>query len=289
MIRTFPRPLVAAALTFAFCAGAAAQSKLQLMTFTASPEGFSVNSTLVYGDKDAILIDAQFTQGDAQRLVKQIAASKKNLTIVYVTHAHPDHYFGADVIKRAFPEAKIVALPATIKGIRATAEAKVKQWKPIYGGNLTANPIIPEPLQGTTLTLEGETLRIVGGVQGDDSLNSYVWIPSLKALITGDVAFHGIYPWTADTTPAERKRWIKTLDQISARNPTIVVAGHKRLELKDDPSSLRSTREYLVFFDEARAASKNAGELGAKVRAKYPDLGLDVILKIGSEAAFGKK
>jgi glyoxylase-like metal-dependent hydrolase (beta-lactamase superfamily II) len=267
-------------------AGALAQSRLQLKTFTASPEGFSVNSTLVYGDRDAVLIDAQFTQSDAQRVAKEIADSGRNLTTVYVTHDHPDHYFGADVIKRAFPKARIVALPAVIKAIRASAEPKVRQWKPMYGDNLTSSPVIPEPLEGTSLKLEGETLQIVGGLQGDDSLNSYVWIPSLKAAIVGDIAFYGIYAWTADTTPAERKRWIKTLEDLAARKPALVVAGHKRPELKDDPSSLHSTREYLAFFEQARAGSKSADELMKKVKAKYPDLGLEVILKIGSQAAF---
>ena len=94
-------PLVAAFLT---CGSvASAQSHLQLRIFTSSPEGFSVNSTLVYGDKDAILIDSQFLLSEAHRLAAMILESKKNLTTVYITHPHPDHYFGLAVIKQAFP------------------------------------------------------------------------------------------------------------------------------------------------------------------------------------------
>lgn len=278
--------LLVAVLAFAAQSTAFAQSRLHLKTFTASPGGFAVDSTLVYGEKDAVLIDAQFTQSDAHRLVAEIIESGKNLTTVYVTHAHPDHYFGFGVIKQAFPNARIVALPAVVKEIQPTAEQKVKQWKPVFGDNVTANPIIPEPLQGTTLIVEGETLQIVGGVQGDTSDSSYVWIPSLSAAIVGDIASSGIYPWTAETTPALRRAWIKALDEIAARSPAIVVAGHKKPELKDDASSLRFTREYLVYFDQALASSKSAEELSKKVKAKYPDLSLDVILKIASDAAF---
>jgi glyoxylase-like metal-dependent hydrolase (beta-lactamase superfamily II) len=265
---------------------ALAQSKLLLKSFTASPGGFAVNSTLVYGDKDAILIDAQFAQSDTHRLVAEIIETGRNLTTVYVTHAHPDHYFGFGVIKQAFPHARIVALPSVVKGIQATAESKVKQWKLVFGDNVTASPIIPEPLQGTILAVEGETLQIVGGVQGDAPDSSYVWIPSLNAAVAGDIAFSGIFPWTAETTPTLRKEWIKVLDEIAARNPAIVVAGHNKPQLKDDASSLRFTREYLVYFDQALASSKTPEELSKKIKAKYPDLGLDVILKIASDAAF---
>lgn len=265
------------------------QSKLQVKTFTASAEGFAVTSALIYGKKDAILIDAQFTQNDAQRVAASIKDSKKNLTTVFVTHAHPDHYFGYGVIKQAFPQVRFVALPGVVKDIQASADAKVKQWKPTYGDNITADPVIPEPLNGTSLTLEGETLQIVGGVQGDAPNSSYVWIPLLKAAIVGDIAFSGIYPWTAETTPEKRKEWIKTLDQIDARKPEIVVAGHKQQGLKDDAASITFTRAYLLYFDQALAESKSAEELSKKVKAKYPNLGLDVILKIGSEAAFAQK
>jgi len=268
---------------------AAAQSRLQLKTFTAAPEGFSVNSVLVYGAKDAVVIDAQFTESDARRLVAVLKESKKNLTTVYVTHAHPDHYFGFGAIKQAFPNAKIVALPGVVKDIQASAAAKVRQWKPQYGDNITADPVIPEPLDGTSFKLEGETLQVIGGVQGDATNSSYVWIGSLQAAVVGDIAFAGVYPWTAETTPALRQEWIRTLDQIIARKPNIVVAGHKQAGTKDDASSLEFTRDYLSYFDQALAESRNADELVKKVTAKYPNLGLDVILKIGAEAAFAQK
>src|SRR4051794_41071636 len=92
---------------------ASAEPKLQVKALTSSPEGFLVNATLISGEKDAVLIDAAFTQSDAHRIVAAVLESKKNLTYLYVTHAHPDHYFGAGVIKQAFPKVKIVALPST--------------------------------------------------------------------------------------------------------------------------------------------------------------------------------
>jgi glyoxylase-like metal-dependent hydrolase (beta-lactamase superfamily II) len=265
---------------------ARAESKLSVEVFTASPQGFLVNSALVTGEKDAVLIDGQLTLADAHRLVGAILDAKKNLTTVYVTHWHPDHYFGLVVVKQAFPKVKIVAQPATVAEIKKTWQAKVKQWQPMFGDNLPGKPLIPAPLTGNTITLEGQTLEIHGPVQGDATTNSYVWIPSLKAAVVGDIVYQGVFPWTAETTPETRKAWLKTLDELTALGPTIVVAGHKDPKLKDDVSGINATRAYLNDFDAAVAASKSAEELEAKMKAKYPKLQLDIVLHIGAGAAF---
>jgi glyoxylase-like metal-dependent hydrolase (beta-lactamase superfamily II) len=267
-----------------------AESKLHLKVITGSPEGFWVNSTLVYGEKDAILIDAPFTQIDALRVAMALLESKKNLTTVYVTHGHPDHYFGLGIIRQVFPNAKLVAIPAVVEDAKQTGADKIKVWKPMYGDNLTANLVLPEAMAGTTLTLEGETLQIVTGIRGDTMSNStYIWIPSLKAVISGDIVFAGLHPWTAESTPATRKEWIKALESISALKPEIVVPGHKNPALKDDPSSLVFMKDYLTYFDEALAAAGTRDEFVAKVKGKYPNLGLDIILNLGADASFKEK
>ncbi|HTA18363.1 MAG TPA: MBL fold metallo-hydrolase [Polyangia bacterium] len=267
-------------------APARAETKLSVQVFTSSPQGFLVNSAIVSGEKDAVLIDGQLTLADAHRLVGALIDSKKNLTTIYVTHFHPDHYFGLVVVKQAFPKAKILAQPVTIAAIKKTWAAKVKQWSPMFGDNLTTKPVIPSPLTGNSITLEGQTLEVHGPVQGDDVNDSYVWIPSIKAVIAGDIVYQGVYSWTAETTPETRQAWIKTLDELAALNPEIVVAGHKDPKLKDDASGIAQTRAYLTDFDVAVAASKSAEELETKVKAKYPKLAMDIVLHIGAGAAF---
>src|ERR1700749_1187304 len=135
--------LAAAAVGAATLAAPAAHAEPKLTTtvFTGSPAGFLVDSTLIAGDKDAILIDAQFDLADAHRLVAMILESKKNLTTVYITHFHPHHYFGLAVIKQAFPKAKLVALPAAVAEIKKTWQGKVKQWSALYGDLVPAHPV----------------------------------------------------------------------------------------------------------------------------------------------------
>jgi len=269
-----------------FVSPARAQSQLAVEVVTASPQGFLVTSALVTGEKDAVLIDGQLTLADAHRLVGAILDAKRNLTTIYVTHFHPDHYFGLVVVKQAFPKAKIVAQPATIADIKKSWQGKVKQWGPMFGANLTTKPLIPAPFTGKSITLEGQTLEIHGPVQGDASTSSYVWIPSIKALFTGDIVYQGVFPWTAETTPETRRGWLKTLDELAALEPAIVVAGHKDPKLKDDASAIAATRAYLTDFDAAVATSKSSEDLEGKMKAKYPKLQLDIVLHIGAGAQF---
>jgi glyoxylase-like metal-dependent hydrolase (beta-lactamase superfamily II) len=279
-------PMLTLLLASGVAASARGESKLTVEVFTASPQSMLVTSTLIAGEKEAVLVDGQFTLSDAHRLVGLILDSKKTLTTVYVTHAHPDHYFGLVVIKQAFPKVKIVAQPATVAEIKKTWAEKVKHWGPMYGANLPTKPIIPEPFAGDRLTLEGQTIEVHGSVQGDDATNSYVWIPSIKTVITGDVVFQGIFPWTAETNAVSRVAWQKTLDELAALGPTTVIAGHKEPTYKDDASGITTTRAYLKDFDEVTAASTSAGQLQAKLKAKYPKLAMDIVLQIGAAAQF---
>jgi len=281
--------LLTLAFVFATTAPAFA-SQLHLQVFTSPPEGIAVNSTLVYGDKDAILIDAQFRLSDAHRLVAMILESKKNLTTVYVTHPHPDHYFGLVVIRQAFPNARFVALPRVVDGIKASWEGRVKAWKPQYGDNIPSSPIIPDALDGNMLTLEGETLQIFGPLQGDSAGdNSFVWIPSIKAVVGGDTLFSGAHFVFAPMTSTQKKDWRSTIDQIAALKPEIVIPGHQIAGAPNDASVLAFMKKYMQDSDDAQASSKTADEFRTKMKSIYPNLGIDGLLNISAQAAFPTK
>lgn len=281
------KKLVSLALFSCLVSGvAAAETKLTTTVYTATPNGFLVTSTLIAGEREAILVDAQFTLADAHRVVGQILDSKKTLTTVYITHGHPDHYFGLEVIKHAFPKAKIVTLDKPLAEIKKTAAPKVKQWGPVYGAQLTSKPVMPAAQKATTFTLEGQTIEVRGPAQGDDADSTYLWIPSIKTVVAGDVVFAGVHPWTAETDAEKRKAWIKTLDDIAALGPTTVIPGHQDGKAKADLSAVKATKDYLVAFDAAVSSSKSADEVEQKMKTKYKDLQLDIILKVGAGAQF---
>jgi glyoxylase-like metal-dependent hydrolase (beta-lactamase superfamily II) len=289
LMKTFPLLLLSSLLVLGASRPARAEAPLTVEVLTASPQGFLVDSTLVMGKKEAVLIDAQFTRADAHRVVAAVLDSRKILTTVYVTHSHPDHYFGLNVIREAFPGARIVALPATIEGIKRTWKQKVGQWGPMFGANLTSEPIVPSPLAGNTITLEGQTLEIHGGVQGDEANSSYVWIPSIRTVVAGDIVYQRVHPWTAETNAAGRKAWARTLAEVAALGPKTVIAGHKDPKAPDDVSGIEFTRQYLEDFDAAVESSKSGDEVEKKIKARYPNAALDVIAHFGAAAQFASK
>lgn len=262
--------------------------QLHLEVFASSPETFQVTSTLVYGDKDLILIDAQLTLGEARRLAEKIKATGKRLTTVYITHGHPDHYWGLPVLKEAFPAAKFVARPETIALINQLQVSKVAQWKPVYGDEIPDSPIIPEPLNGTALELEGNTLEIMNG-QGDADDSTFLWIPSLKAIIAGDIVYDNVNIWVLETDRAGRKLWLDTLDRMLALEPAIVVGGHVAPGSRNGPAALAFTKRYLEAFDQAVESSRSAEELMARIKAAFPELnGLDMVLQMAADREFPK-
>jgi len=262
--------------------------KLTLRVVTGTPEGFLVNSTLISGEKEVVVIDSQFTLADGKKLADAVLETKKTLTHVFVTHFHPDHYFGFVSVKAAFPNAKLVALPATVDLIKKTWADKVKQWKPLYKNAIPDEPVVPEALEGRSLAVDGVALEIVGDLQGDSSDAAYVHVPSLKAVITGDLVYDGVFPWTAETSPESRKAWSESLEKLAALAPAVVVPGHQKADRKQEPQSVDFTKTYLKDFDAAVASSKKPADVQTKIKSKYPDAALDIVLKLGAEAAFAK-
>jgi glyoxylase-like metal-dependent hydrolase (beta-lactamase superfamily II) len=257
---------------------ASAQPKFQIKVHTGrGVNGYDVNSTMISGERDMLVIDPQFSLSEAHRLAAEILESKKNLATIYVTHPHPDHLFGLAVLKQAFPSARIVALPATVNAAKTGWPARQKFWFPTYGNNIPGpEPVLPEELSTPALTLEGEQFPITGGVQGDGPGNSFVFVPSRQAVVAGDTVFDQVY----FGVPKDKARadWMKTLDQISDLKPAILIPGHEGPGAKHDLSAIAFMKKYIADWDQNVAASQDAAGMRTKVLSQYPHLGMEFTL-----------
>ncbi|GKT19495.1 MBL fold metallo-hydrolase [Acidovorax sp. SUPP2522] len=289
----FLRTLIAGAAGLGLAAAALAAGPLQLHVYNPGAKSlFPVSSELITGETEAVLIDAQFQRDDAQALVEKIRASGKKLTTVYISHKDPDFYFGLDVIKAAFPAARIVATPQTVAGIRASKDGKLAHWGPILKDNAPKALVVPEPLQGDTLVLEGHAIQVVG-LKGPTPGRTVAWLPSLKAVVGGVPVAANIHVWMADTpTPESRRDWLATLDQIDALQPQVVVPGHFLPDASGrEPRSVASvafTRGYVQAFEEEAARAKDAAALVAAMKQRYPQLGDSSSLELGAKVVKGE-
>lgn len=67
-------------------------------------------STLIAGDRDAILVDAFLTKSEGEELADWVKQSGKSPSLVFITHGHGDHFFGAGPTLAMFPDAQLVTL-----------------------------------------------------------------------------------------------------------------------------------------------------------------------------------
>ena len=268
MVRT---TVIAASLAIAFTSAQAAQP-LSVKVYNADGNSFNVNSTLVVGDKEAMVIDAGFTRADALRIAANVLDSGKQLKTIYVSQADPDYYFGVETLKEIFPQADVVTTPAVLEKINAKKAGKVAFWGPKMGANAPRSPVVPRALEGNTLTLDGQTIEI-RGTQGVLAHRPYAWIPSIQAVVGNIGVFGGMHVWTPDTqTAAERAAWVAQLDDMAALKPALVVPGHMKAGTQVDASSITVTKDYLQTFEKNLAATKSSAELVKAMQQAYPQV-----------------
>lgn len=249
---------------------------------------FPVSSVLVSGERDAILIDAQFAKTQANHLVEKIRNSGKHLTTIYISHGDPDYYFGLETLTQAFPDAKVVASGPTVAHINETKDAKLAFWGPQMGADVPTQLIVPDVMEGNTLTLEGRELDVMG-LSGRQPQRSYVWIPSLKAVVGGVVVADNLHVWMADTqTPQSHRQWLATLKRIESLQPDIVVPGHYLGENDRSLNSVHFTRDYIKAFDDETPKARNSAELIAAMKKRYPNLGEETSLELSAKVAKGE-
>jgi len=250
----------------------AQDSPLDLKVVTSSAGGLFTNFSLIMGEEDMVLVDAPFTRSDAHRLVADLLETGKNLKYIYVTHDHPDHFFSMEVITQAFPAAQVISAPQVVADIWASIPYKIERWGPMLGPNGPRYPTAPTAWEADYFELEGHRIEIIGPMQGDHRHATALYVPSLNAVIAGDLTFHGIHVWLGEHLAPQRAAFVESLDRLIALDPDIVVAGHKLPQLEDDPSSLQFTRDYIIEFSRLAGVSENSEELIAAMRAAYPDV-----------------
>jgi glyoxylase-like metal-dependent hydrolase (beta-lactamase superfamily II) len=240
------------------------------------PGTFSpTTATLVSGATEVVLIDALYLKEDVRELGDLIERTGKKLTTIYITHDHADHYLGFGPLLERFPEAKCVALPHVIESMQATMQAQADQWKLLFGDTCVMAGPVPDPLEGNTLYVDGSPLHIIEVKQADIHPTSIVHIPGIDVVVAGDSIYNEIHPMLGLSTPAEWQDWLETVNVVERLRPRMIVAGHRRPDGDDYAvdTMIAQTRAYIQDFAAAYEVAKDAEELVATMRAKYPHHG----------------
>jgi glyoxylase-like metal-dependent hydrolase (beta-lactamase superfamily II) len=230
-------------------------------------------ATLIYGERDAVLVDPLMTAAEGEDLAGWIAASGKHLTTIFVTHGHGDHFFGAAPVLDRFPGATMVATPAVVEGMKKQLSPAWRDgfWRARFPGQLPDRLLAAEPLEGDTFTLEGQILVAVDLGHTDTDGSAALHVPSTGLVVAGDAVYDDVHRYLAESGAGGIDAWLAALDRIEALRPTTVIAGHGPAAASNDPRYIGETRRYPRAFSAAAEKTATALDLYNTVVDEYPD------------------
>ena len=246
-------------------------------------------ATLIAAGGRGVLVDALMTLEEGERLAEWIAASGTEVSTVYVTHAHADHFFGATSLLARLPAARLVSRPEiAAAAVEQTAPGYLRVWGGFFPGQIADRPLVPEPMAGGELAVGAEVAHVVPVGGSDVPVSSVVHVPDRALVVSGDVAYNGVHLWLAGSTAQTRAEWLRALDAVEKLAPRTIVAGHRDPDAPDDDAAriLDRSRQYLQDFGDAVAAAATPEELIAAMLARHGDLANPYTLWVAAHSQF---
>jgi len=267
---------------FAFAGG---QHSFSIKVFTSPDDQFWANSVIVEGIHEVMLVDAQLTKTNAEKVLRQVEETNKPLSIIYITHAHADHFLGLEVFKDAYPRVRIIATSAVVDRTNKVYQEKIDKWKAILGSSATSRAVAIGKFDGSFIKFEDSKIEVLKHIQGDTDENTMLWIPGQRILVAGDVLFNDMHVYTAETDSKARGRWLNSLQTIRGLKPAVVIPGHSKVGAPLDASTaVDFTENYLLVFEDELKKAKNADGLINAMKEKFPSSDLLLSIERGAKA-----
>ncbi|MEV0938148.1 MBL fold metallo-hydrolase [Streptomyces phaeochromogenes] len=227
--------------------------------------------TLVHGARDAVLVDPPLTSAQAQAVGDWVEATGKNLTHIFATHGHGDHWFTAGILAERF-DAQVVASEGTIAEMHRNVSIRPQFWDRLFPGQIPDAPVTAQAVPGNRIGLEGHDLLIVEVGHSDTDETSVLHVPDLELVVAGDVIYNGVHQYLAESADGGRDAWRKAITTVEGLRPRRIVTGHKNKELDDDADrAIAETRLYLDTTDELLARHDDALGFFQAMLERFPD------------------
>jgi glyoxylase-like metal-dependent hydrolase (beta-lactamase superfamily II) len=264
---------------------AGGQHGFSIKVFTSPDDQFWSNSVIIEGTHEVMLVDAQLTKTNAERILQEIKETKKPLSIIYITHEHADHFLGLQVFKEAYPRVRIIANSTVVDRINKVYQEKIDKWKNILGPAATSQVVAIEQFDDNFIEFESSQIEILKNIQGDTAENTMLWIPGQRILVAGDVLFNNMHVYTAETDSKAREKWLNSLRTIRELKPSVAVPGHSNVGAPLDASAaVDFTENYLQVFDEELTKAKDSDGLINTMKERFPSADFLLALERGAKA-----
>ena len=261
------------------------QHGLSIKVFTSPDDQFWVNSVIIEGTHEVMLVDGQLTKTNAEKVLQEIKETKKPLTIIYITHEHADHFLGLEVFKEAYPGVRIIANSTVVDRADKVYQQKIDKWQKILGSGATSRVVAIEQFDGNFIAFDGSKILVLKHIQGDTDENTMLWILEQRTLIAGDVVVNNMHLYTPETDTKARAKWLNSLQEIRELKPSIVVPGHSKVGAPlDANTAVDFTENYLLVFEEELKKAKNPDSLINAMKERFPSADFLLALERGAKA-----
>jgi glyoxylase-like metal-dependent hydrolase (beta-lactamase superfamily II) len=231
------------------------------------------NVTLLYGERNAVLIDALPCERQARDLVDWIDDHDRHLETIYLTRGDPDAFFGLRVLLDHFPDARAVASAGVVRAMRRAvkrdtgAEGRAALFPEIVSAGI-ATPDLPDD---DGLSLEGHALRVINTGHTHSEHTTVLRVPSIGLIVAGNLIYDNTHLPLKKCDEISRRAWLDAIDAVEALQPSIVIVGKGPLEPDCSPRHIADTRGYLLNFERLVRETQTASELYEQMLALYPD------------------
>jgi glyoxylase-like metal-dependent hydrolase (beta-lactamase superfamily II) len=232
-----------------------------------------MSATLIHGQEEAVLVDTLVTFDQVDALADWIDGFGKRLVGIYITHGHSDHWIGLSRLRERFGDVPGWARPKVFERavFEATNPGLSGYWQGVFPGEIPEKPVTPDRLETTSIELEGSEIRVIDIGQGDTEHSTIVHVPSIRAVVGGDVVYNEVHIMTAETDAQSRQNWIDNLNQIASLDPQIVVSGHHRVGAPNDPKSIGESQQYLRDFSRVVETEETVEDIVKAMLELHPD------------------
>src|SRR6266487_1992009 len=232
-----------------------------------------LSSTLIYGATEVALTDPPITTTQAERLADRVAATGRELTAIYVTHGHGDHWYGTAALPRRFPGATVYATEGVIAQMRrASPDGRPSPlFAALFPGQIPRTPVVARPVPQDGILVDGEVLRPIEVGHSDTDDSTVLHVPSIDLVVAGDVIYNNVHQFLAESASGGPAGVAAGGRQGRGPPPPARRGWHKDDRRPDDPVIVAETRTYLEAAGELLATRPSRRGYLDGMLARFPE------------------